>query len=102
MFLADTPTFLGDFGSATTWAPSSGAAQVTGLMIFDQPVEAIDGGDTLSRQYQATFASGEWPGLKRGEVLLIGGEGGNASYRLRTDPRAADDGVFATVALSKV
>lgn len=98
MFAADAATYLADFGTATSWTPSTGGATVSDLMIIDQPDDVIGGGDVISRQYLATFATATWPGLKRGEQLVAGG----VTYRLRTDPRQAEDGVFSSVALSKV
>jgi hypothetical protein len=102
VFAADAATFLADAGETVGWTPSAGGASFGGPMLFDQPENPIEGGDVQSRQYMATFETAAWPGLKRGEVLVIGGAGGNASYKLRTDPRAADDGVFSSVQLSKV
>ncbi len=102
MFAADAATFLADLGSHTTWVPSAGGATVSGLMLFDQPEESIDGGDVQSRQYMVTFETATWPGLKRHEQLVISGDGGGATYKLRTDPRTQDDGVFSTVHLTKV
>ena len=102
MFASDAAVFLADFGSATTWAPSLGGPAVDGLMIFDQPEEVIEGGGVQSRQYQVTFAAATWLGLRRDEVLVIQGEGGGHSYKLRHDPRAAGDGVFSTALLTRV
>ena len=92
MFAADAGTFLADFGQAVSWAPAAGGATVAGLMLFDEPDEVLDG-DTLSRQYLATFETAAWPGLKRSEVLVTGG----VSYRLRTDPRRLDAVLKASV-----
>lgn len=102
MFAADAGAYLADFGDPVSWSPSAGGAAVTGLMLFDQPAEVIEGGETLSNQYQATFTTASWPGLKRGEVLVVSGTGGGLQYRLRTDPRRQDDGVFSFVSLTKV
>jgi hypothetical protein len=102
MFAEHADTFLADWGSPTSWTPSTGGATVDGLVIFDQPEQGIEGGDVQSRQYMATLATATWLGLKRGEVLVIQGEGLGASYKLRTDPRPQDDGVFSTVQLTRV
>lgn len=102
MFAVDAATFLADFGSPTSWTPSAGGPAISGLVILDQPAEVIEGGSTISRSYLARFETAAWPGLSRHEVLVIGGEGGGASYKLRTDIRAEDDGVFSIVDLSKV
>lgn len=96
MFSADSGTFLADFGQAVSWSPSVGGAVVTGLMLFDQPDEVLEG-DTLSRQYLVTFETTAWPGLRRGESLVTAG----TTYKLRTDPRRVEDGVFSAVNLSK-
>lgn len=97
MFAADAATYLADFGTATSWTPSAGGAAVTGLMILDMPDEVTDA-EIISRQYQATFETSAWPGLERGEQIVIGG----VTYRLRTDPRLQGDGVFSVAPLSKV
>ncbi len=55
----------------------------------------------ISNEYQVAFETAAWLGLKREEVLVIGGDGGGASYRLRTAPRPEGDGVFSTVMLTK-
>lgn len=101
MFADDAGLFLAELGDPVQWAPSNGAAAVSGRMVFDQPDDLIDGGDVQSRQYLLTFERAAWPGLKRGEQLVISGSGGGATYRLRTDPRQVDDGVFCTVYVSR-
>lgn len=102
MFSVDARTFLADFGSPTSWTPSIGGPAITGLMIFDQTAEVIDGGQVISSEFKVTFETAAWPGLKRDEVLVIAGEGGGASYRLRTAPLSQEDGVFSDAGLSKV
>lgn len=102
MFASDASIFLADFGDAVSWTPSVGGAALTGKMIFDQQAEEIDGGKVISRTYQVTFETAAWPGLVRGEQLVIGGSGGGAAYKLRYDPLAEADAVFSTVRLSKV
>ena len=95
---ADAATFLADFGVAVTWQPSSGAAAVAGLMIFDTPDADIAGGEVISRQYLVTFESAAWPNLKRNEQLVIDG----AAYQVNTKPDLLADGLFASVGLSKL
>nr|WP_316642879.1 hypothetical protein [uncultured Roseateles sp.] len=102
MFADDAATYLEDLGSPVTWQPSVGGPVVAGLMIFDQPGQEMDGGRVITREYKVTFATATWPGLKRDEVLTIGGEGGGSNYKLRTDPLPAEDGVFSAAPLSKV
>lgn len=101
MFAADASIFLADFGSPVSWTPSAGGTVVTGLMLFDQPDADIQGGEVASREYEVTFEAAAWPGLKRGEPLVIGGDGGGATYRLRSQPHAKEDGVFHTAKLNK-
>lgn len=102
MFAEDADFFLADFGSPTTWAPANGQERV-GLMVLDQPGQAIDGGDVQSNEYQCTYATSQWPGLRRGHELRIDGpEGQGRTFRLRHDPRANEDGVFSTAALTKL
>jgi len=105
MFADDAATFLADLGEPVTWTPSvaaGGGIARSGLMILDQPDTEIQSGDAVSREYEATFATADWPGLQRDEVLVIGGTGGGGSYRLRTKPYRKDDGVFSGVKLTKV
>ncbi len=102
MFNTDAKVFLADMASATSWTPSGRGATLTGPMLFDRPEDVIDSGDVQSRQYQVTFETAAWPGLKRAEVLAIAGDGGGGNYKLRTDPRTLDDGVLSVVGLTKV
>lgn len=105
MFADDATTFMADYGEAVTWSPSvaaGGGAVRSGLMLFDQPDAEIQSGDAVSREYEVTFATADWPGLRRDEVLVIGGAGGGASYKLRTKPYLKDDAVFSSAKLTKV
>ena len=74
-------------------------------MLFDRPDSDMESGAIISREYQVIFETAAWPGLKRGEVLVIGtsgdGAGNGGSYKLRTDPRQKEDGVFSAAMLSK-
>jgi hypothetical protein len=102
MFESQAGAFLLDFGSATRWTPSVGGQAITGLMLLDQPEEPMAGGDVQSSQYQVTYETAAWPGLQRGEVLVIQGEGKGYSYKLRHNPRALADAAFSTAQLTKV
>lgn len=102
MFPLDADIFLADLGDPVTWTPTAGGAAKAGLMIFDQQVESIEGGEKLSRQYKVTLAVADWPGLKRAEVLTIGGTGGGGRFKLRTDLQYELDGVFASVSVTRV
>ena len=101
MFAADAVTFLADTGESVSWTDSVTSAVRTGLMIFDQPDADMESGRIISREYEVTFETAAWPGLRRLEVLVIGGAGGGAKYSLRTDPHQADDAVFSEAKLSK-
>ena len=96
MYGEDAASFLADLGSPVTWG------LVSGLMIFDQPAEEIESSQVISSEFKVTFETAAWPGLKRDEILVIGGDGCGASYKLRTTPMAQGDGVFSVVSLSKV
>lgn len=98
MFASDAAAFLEDDGQAVSWTPSAGGPALQGLMLFDHPDAELHSGQVISREYEATFETAAWPGLKRDEVLAIAG----SSYRLRTDPQRVADGVFSTVRLTKV
>lgn len=101
MFAADAATFLADLGESVVWASSPATPKPTGLMILDLPDTDLESGQIISAEYEVTFETAAWPGLKRGEMLTVGGSGGGASYKLRTDPYRQDDGVFSRVKLSK-
>lgn len=101
MFAADAAVFLTDLGETVTWTSAIGTPKPTGLMIFDLPDTDLESGQIISAEYEVMFETAAWPGLKRGELLSIGGTGGGASYKLRTDPHRQDDGVFSRVKLSK-
>lgn len=101
MFAADAATFLADTGESVSWTNSITGAVLTGLMLFELPDTDTASGSIISREYEVTFETAAWPALKRNEVLVIGGAGGNANYTLRTDPRVGDDAVFSAVKLSK-
>ena len=100
MFANDAATFLADYGDPVSWTASVGGAVRTGLMILDQPEIDVGGGELQGREYEATFAVASWPGLVRGEPLVVTGSV-VGTFKLRHDPRAKDDGVFATVRLTK-
>lgn len=102
MFAADAATFIADYGDAVSWTHSVTNAVRAGLMVFDQPDADMESGRIISREYEVTFETAAWPGLKREEVLVIGGTGGGARYSLRTDPHQGGDGVFSIVRLTKV
>lgn len=103
MFAADAATFLVDFGSPASWTPSTGGEPIDELVLFDQPGDVLEAHPgAISNQYLMRFETAAWPGLKRGEVVVIQGEGKGASYKLRTDPRLEDDAVFSIVDLTKV
>ena len=102
MFAQDARIFLADLGSPASWTPSTGGATITGPMLFDQPAQIIDGSQVHSNEFSVTFETAAWPGLTRDEVLVIGGDGGGARYKLQTKPLAMDDGVMSSAGLSKV
>ncbi len=102
MFAADAATFLADYGDPVTWSSSSTMPLPSGLMIFDQADADVGAGEVISREYQVTFETTAWLGLKRGEQLLIGGTGGGATYKLRTDPRQLEDAVFSQAKVTKL
>lgn len=101
MFAEDTSVFLADWGRATSWTPTSGATPVQALMLLDQPDSDVDGGSVTSREYQVTFVTSEWAGLKRNETLAITAPSGAVQqFKVRADPRQAEDGVFSTARLT--
>ena len=101
MFASDASAFLADDGVAVQWTPAAGGQRVDGLMLVDAPDLEIQGGEVQSREYLATLETAAWPGLKRGEVIVLTGRLAG-SYKLRADPRAVEDGVFSTAKLTRV
>ena len=102
MYAADAATFLADIGEQVTWASSLLSPKPSGLMIFDLPDTDLESVEAISREYAVTFETAAWPGLKRGEQLVVAGSGGGAAYLVRSNPQRKDDGVFSTVKLNKV
>lgn len=102
MFASDAQTFLADFGDSMAWNPSSGGAAVAGMVLFDEGDSGADGGNHISREYTLTLQTTAWPGLKRGELVVVLRNGAYGTYKLRTDLAQQDDAVFSTVKLTKV
>ena len=102
MFAADASTFLTDFGDPLNWTPSTVGNTITGVALFDQGDTGGDGGGHISREYTLTVEAATWPGLKRGELVVVGSTGGGNTYRLRTDLIQGDDAVFSSAKLTRV
>lgn len=102
MFAADAATFLADFGELVVWVSSHVTPVPTGRMTFDLPDTDLASGEVISADFEVTFETAAWPGLKRGERLSIAGTGGGLVYKLRTDPQRDGDGVFSHVKLTRV
>ena len=102
MFDTDAATFLADLGEVVTWVSSPVTPAPTGPMVFDLPDTDLASGEVISADYEVTFETAAWPGLKRGDRLSIAGTGAGLVYKLRTDPQRDGDGVFSHVKLSRV
>ena len=98
MFAADAAVFL-ETGEAVRWTNSLTSVVTTGPMLFDRPDSDMESGAIISREYQVTFETAAWPSLVIGTSGDGAGDGG--SYRLRTDPRQREDGVFSAAMLSR-
>lgn len=86
----ETDVFLKDFGQTVTWGRYSGAG------ILDMPSEIIAGGMVLTTDYQLTVKTSDFPGIIRGDQVVVNG----VSYTVR-EARMVDDGVFSNLFLSK-
>lgn len=89
-------------GERVTWVSSTLIPAPAGSMLFDLPSTDLASGEIMSVDYEVTFETVAWPGLRRADQLSIGGTGGERIYKLRTDPQRDADGVFSHVKLSKV
>jgi len=102
MFASDALTFLADFGNPMSWNPSTGAAAVAGLVLFDEGDSGADGGNHISREYTLTLETAAWVGLKRDEMVVVLRNGAYGTYKLRTNLVQQEDAVFSTVKLTKL
>lgn len=102
MFATDAVTFLADLGEGVTWVSSQITPAPTGRMLFDLPDTDLASGEIISTDYEVTFETAAWLGLKRGDRLSIAGAGAGLVYKLRTDPQRDGDGVFSHVKLSRI
>lgn len=82
--------FMADFGVAVT----DGVTATVGNL--DMPSEVLAGGMIITTDYTLTIRANVYPALKYADSLTVAG----ASYTVR-EVRLLDDGVFATVYLSK-
>lgn len=82
--------FMADFGVAVT----DGVTATVGNL--DMPSEVIAGGMIITTDYTLTIRANVYPTLKYADSLTVAG----AAYTVR-EVRLLDDGVFATVYLSK-
>lgn len=93
----DIAVFFEDFGVTASLTPSGGGDTETAIVIFDAPDEEILGGQSLSREYLITYASGNLPSAASGETVTIS----SLDYYIR-DVRKIDDGSVIEARLSKL
>lgn len=93
----DITVFFADFGVTASLTPSGGGDTETATVIFDSPDEEILGGQSLSREYQIIYATGDLPSAATGETVTIAA----VNYYFR-DVRVLDDGRLTMAMLSKI
>lgn len=96
MFTEDLAVLFADFGVAATWTPSTGGAQQTATVIFDQPDIDLVSGMILSRDYKIVLPTSSFAGIDNGEVITVAG----IPYTVR-EMRQQDDGALKELAVMK-
>lgn len=91
MISENPAVFLNDFGVSVT------DGTTTGKGILDMPSEIIAGGMVLTTDYQLTVKASEFGNKVYLDPLTVNG----VAYTVK-ECRLIDDGVFATIYLSKV
>lgn len=93
-FAEDMSVFFNtaEFAHQATWGA------MTAAVLFDQPTEDILGGRAQSDEYEATLPVGAFPGIKRGDTVVIAG----VSYRLREKPKVLEDGALKRLLLERM
>lgn len=81
-----------EFAHQATWGAQTAA------VLLDQPVEDVLGGRAQSSEYEITLPTASFPGINRGDTVIIAGE----SYQLREKPRLVADGALKSMSVSKV
>ena len=79
---------LSAFFSTSEFATSASWGALTASVIFNTPTEEILGGRGVSNEYTAILPASEFPGITRGDEVVISGD----TYTLRERPRLLDDG----------
>ena len=97
MLQEDLSVFFGDFSVTATWTPSTGGAQQTAPVIFDQPDVDLASGMVISRDYKITMLASGFPGINRSEVITINA----VNYTVRESPRQIDDGAMLEMLVMK-
>ena len=91
MLEAPAALFMADFGKPVVW----GTYVATGIL--DMPDDVLMGGMVVSTDYRLTVPADALPGLDSQQTIAVGG----VAYSVR-HVRAADDGAFVHVFLSKI
>jgi hypothetical protein len=87
---------LDDFFNPADFAETGFWRGTPARLLLDQPTDAIMGGNVLTDSYLATMRTADWPGVARGEQVVIGA----ATYVVR-EVRLLDDGATKTLTLRK-
>lgn len=97
-FAEDLSVFFSsaEFAVEATFAPASGGAAVSALVILDTPTGDVLGGDALSEEYAITCPAAALPGVRRGDRGVVAG----VAYRVR-EVRLVDDGGLKKLLLSR-
>lgn len=87
----------GEFGSVATFAPSSGGAAQSAIVLLDIPTDTVLGGEMLSDEPVMTFPASELPSIRAGDNGIIEG----VQYRVREIMRI-DDGKLKQARLTRI
>jgi hypothetical protein len=79
-----------EFASQATWGA------FTANVILDTPTEDVLGGRAQSIEYEAKLPSAQFPGIKRGDTVVIA----STTYAVR-EVKLLDDGAIKSLSLSK-
>lgn len=85
------------FLKTALWKPSSGAEAQEVRVRFRAPTDHALAGEALSTDYSITYPASILAGLKRGEVVTIGGQ----DYTVREGPSSNKDGTELEAKLRK-
>lgn len=89
-FAADLPAMYRALGAVSVaHTPSGGGATTTALALFDQPGQAVIGGDIVATDYSLRYPAASFPAIHRGDAIVVAG----ITYTVREDAQPTLDGL---------